>query len=68
MRGGGLRNHNGVVTLRPAGTGTLLVWDIRFDAVLPGLDRVVGALMNPPFQRSLDTLARIARGQAAARP
>ena len=44
-RGGPLRAHHGVMSLSPDGTGSHLHYVIEFGAVVPGLDRVVKAML-----------------------
>ncbi len=56
--GGGLRGHEGVITLTPGGAGTLLRWEVTFGSVVPGMDRVLGKILAPRLGRSLDVLAQ----------
>jgi len=44
-RGGPLRSHHAVMSLSPNGTGSHLRYVIEFGAVVPGLDRVVKAML-----------------------
>jgi len=66
VRGAGFRHHEGVLSLRALpGGGTRLVWRVGMQSVVPGWDRLVGALVNRGMNRSLDALERIARAAAA---
>lgn len=60
VRGGGLRDHEGVVTLTPKGTGTRMVWRIRMGSRVPGWHRIAAFLVKRGMQRSLDKLQTLA--------
>jgi uncharacterized protein YndB with AHSA1/START domain len=58
--GGGLRNHRGTIRLAPAGEGgSALRWSVTFEGVVPGLERLLGAILRPRLSRSLDRLVEI---------
>lgn len=59
VRGGALRDHRGEQRLAPADGGTALVWEVRFEAALPGLAPVLGAILEPRLARSLDALVAL---------
>ncbi len=54
-KGGPLRDHEGVMHLspRPGGAGTHLRYEITFGGVLPGVDRVVAAMLRRSIPRGL---------------
>ena len=56
-RGSPLRNHHGVQRLSPTPDGgTRLDYTITFDAVVPGLDKVVAAVLTRAISRGLPKL------------
>lgn len=59
VRGGGLRNHRGTQVLSFANGATTLVWEVSFEAAVPGLVRVLGGILRPRLARSLDALVAI---------
>ena len=64
VRGGALRNHRGTQRLALVdGGGSALVWEVRFEAAVPGLERVLGAILRPRLSRSLDVLVAIVAGE-----
>lgn len=66
IAGGATRNHRGEITLTNAGDQTVVVWSVRFDGALPGLDRVLGAILRPRLARSLDKLESVLRNLRSA--
>jgi uncharacterized protein YndB with AHSA1/START domain len=55
--GSPLRGHEGVMRFTPtADGGTHLDYDITFGAVVPGIDRVVAAMLRRTVPRGLDKL------------
>lgn len=58
--GGGLRNHRGTIRLAPEERGSALSWNVEFEGIVPGLERVLGAVLRPRLARSLDRLVQIA--------
>jgi hypothetical protein len=57
--GGGLKNHRGTIRLSPLDTGSALRWSVTFEGVVPGLERILGAILRPRLARSLDRLVEI---------
>ncbi len=56
-RGSPLRNHHGVQRLSPTPNGgTRLDYTITFDAAVPGLDKVVAAVLTRAIARGLPKL------------
>jgi uncharacterized protein YndB with AHSA1/START domain len=54
-KGSPLRGHEGVMRFTPtAGGGTHLHYEITFGAALPGVDRVVAAMLRRTVPRGLD--------------
>lgn len=66
MRGAGIRDHEGVITLRPEAGGTRLVWRVRLRGVVWGWDKIVGALVRRGLGRSLDAMAKLAVAESRA--
>ena len=52
-RGGILKNHRGVMTFRPDGTGSVLHYVIEFGGKLPGIDRVVKPVLTRSLHKGL---------------
>lgn len=59
VRGGALRDHRGEQRLSPVDGGTALVWEVRFEAAVPGLASVLKAILEPRLGRSLDALVAL---------
>jgi uncharacterized protein YndB with AHSA1/START domain len=57
--GGLIRNHRGVVELKPVSGGSKLVWRIEFGAPFPGLAMVLGWMFRPKMQQGLTKLATL---------
>ena len=53
-KGSPLRDHEGVMEFSPAGEGTHLRYVISFNAVVPGLDRLVAANLRRSIARGLE--------------
>jgi hypothetical protein len=56
-RGSPLRGHHGLLVFTPNGAGCHLRWVIEFGAAVPGLDRVVAAMLRRNIGRGLDQVA-----------
>lgn len=52
-KGSPLRGHLGTMSFSPAGDGTRFVYDIRLASAVPGLARLVQALLTRSITRSL---------------
>jgi len=59
VRHAAIRDHRGVLELTPTEAGTRLVWTVRFRGVLPGLEHVLAAILEPSLSRSLDALVAL---------
>jgi uncharacterized protein YndB with AHSA1/START domain len=57
-KGSPLRGHVGVMTFAPTATGTRLVYDIRLSSPIPGLARIVQAVLTRSITRSLASIER----------
>lgn len=65
--GGGLRNHRGTIALAPHARGSALSWSVEFEGIVPGLERILGAVLRPRLSRSLDALVALSQGEGSAR-
>jgi uncharacterized protein YndB with AHSA1/START domain len=52
-KGSPLRDHEGVMRFSPQGEGTHLHYEISFNAVVPGLDRVIAAGLKRNITKGL---------------
>ncbi len=59
VRGGALRDHRGEQRLAPHRDGTALVWEVRFEAAIPGLAPLLKGILEPRLARSLDALVTL---------
>lgn len=60
-----LRRHRGTIRLGPTDRGTRLTWEVEFEATMPGASALLGLLLRPMMERSLDALGAILSRQAA---
>ncbi|MCB9591324.1 MAG: SRPBCC family protein [Sandaracinaceae bacterium] len=52
-----IRFHRGEILVEPWGeTGSQLTWDILLDSAIPGVARLVGAILEPQIQKGLSKL------------
>ena len=59
-KGSPLRDHEGVMRFSPNGEGTHLHYEISFNAVVPGLDRVVAAGLQRNIAKGLRSVDAVA--------
>ncbi|MFT4977944.1 MAG: hypothetical protein ACI8S6_003852 [Myxococcota bacterium] len=62
IEGGGLRWHEGRVTLTPTEGGTQLQWHVALQPRLPGTGWIIRRQLTRQFEADLDTLAAQATG------
>ena len=56
-RGGGMRTHQGTVSLQPTPDGTLLRWEVTLEPRLPGTGWIFRRTLARQFEADLDALA-----------
>ena len=59
--GGAVKNHRGTIELRASDGGAALVWEVEFEGKLPGIERLLGAILRPRLAQSLDRLVALAK-------
>jgi hypothetical protein len=62
--GAGVRNHRGTIALGVHAQGTALLWQVEFEGALPGIERLLGAILRPRLAKSLDRLVAISAAEA----